>query len=662
MALSGLPAPRNPAQHHLGRVDVQWRPAPTTRTALLTGAAAPTVAGLLSLWRGDLPPAALPTAVVALALGGGFAAAGAATLRRARMSGSLFLLAGVLLSAAPPVRAIGLPALADVASVAAGMLAVPLGLLRIVPRRRGVVVLRAVDATVATAGLGGTAATAAGAFAPTVAAGIVVATAALLGGWVQFEFTAGDDRRAVLWLVLGVTASTLAALLVVFTNETVALGPVALAVVVSVPALVLPLTAAVAVLAPRAADVRAVIGDASVAGVMSALVLAEFGGAQSLIALATGQPPGKAVQGLLAAAVAAGFHPTMVRVRAVMDEVLFGGRPDPVDTLARLGAELAAGSGPREWLDALRSALGVPWLALREDGRVVAESRTHDGAGSSDGDTGSDGGRRTETVALRTGRALVGDLVVALPADQLRLPAATASVLALVAAPLAQAVHAVRLGEQLRASRREVVVALEEERRRTRRDLHDGLGPTLTGIAYSADAAANLVRTDPGQAADLLRGLRADAGEAIAEIRRIVHGLRPRALDELGLAGAVRQQCTRLRAADGRPLRVGVDAPDELGELPAALEVVAYRVAVEAVTNVARHAGVAEADVAFAPAPGHALTVTVRDSGSSDGPWTPGVGLWSMRERVEQIGGTLTVDTGPGGTTVTAVLPLRTPP
>lgn len=113
----------------------------------------------------------------------------------------------------------------------------------------------------------------------------------------------------------------------------------------------------------------------------------------------------------------------------------------------------------------------------------------------------------------------------------------------------------------------------------------------------------------------------------------------------------------RLHAADGRPLRVTVTAPDALGELPAALEVVAYRVAVEAVTNVARHAGVASAEVALDAQPG-TLAVVVRDPGRSPAPWTPGMGLRSMRERVEQIGGTLEVCASPDGATVTAVLPV----
>lgn len=627
--------------------------APSARTALLAGAALAVVAGLLSLWRGDLPPAAAPVVLVQLALGGGFGAAGAAVLARARVPGVLFLLAGALLSVAPPLRAAGLPTAADTVAVAAGMLAIPLGLLRVVPRGRGTAALRAVDVTVAVSGLAGTVAIAAGALAPTVAAGVVAATAVLVGGWVQFELTTGDERRALLWPILGGSLSTMLALLLLFASETAQVGPVALAVGVALAALVLPLTAAVAVVAPRVVDVRAVISTVSVHAVTSALVLATYGGAGAVVEVATGAPPGRTLQGMLVVAIAAGFPPTLVRVRRVMDELLFGGRADPVDTLTRLGGELTAGSGPHEWLDTLRGALGVPWLALREDGRVLAEA----GTPASDTAPAPDGPVRTASVPLRTGTAQLGELVVALPADQIRLSPATASVLALVAAPLTQAVHAVRLGEQLRDSRRAAVVALEEERRRLRRDLHDGLGPTLTGIAYSADAAANLARTNPDRAVDLLRDLRADAGEAIAEIRRLVDGLRPRALDELGLVAAIRQQVARLHAADGRPLRVDVTAAADLGELPAALEVVAYRVAVEAVTNVARHAGVGSADVALARRPG-SLTVVVRDPGCSPRPWTPGVGLRSMRERVEQIGGTLTVDAGRDGAEVSAILPL----
>jgi signal transduction histidine kinase len=170
------------------------------------------------------------------------------------------------------------------------------------------------------------------------------------------------------------------------------------------------------------------------------------------------------------------------------------------------------------------------------------------------------------------------------------------------------------------------------------------------------------VPANPGEALELLEGLRGDAREAIAEIRRIVYGLRPRALDELGLVGAVRQQVARLRTPDGRFLVVAFDAAPDLSKLPAAVEVAAYRMAVEALTNVARHAGVSQASASFTLAGGPVLRVTVRDRGRSDRAWTPGVGIASMRERVEQVGGTLAIQAGPDGATVTADLPILTRP
>ena len=161
----------------------------------------------------------------------------------------------------------------------------------------------------------------------------------------------------------------------------------------------------------------------------------------------------------------------------------------------------------------------------------------------------------------------------------------------------------------------------------------------------------------PGQGHEGAAEAGAAAGAAIAEVRRIVYGLRPRALDELGLVGAVRQRVERLRAADGSPLWVVVHAP-ELPELPAAVEVAAYRVAVEAVTNVARHAGADRARVEFRlPGPDE-LEVTVTDPGISAAPWTPGVGLSSMRERVELVGGRFDAAGGPEGGRVSARLPL----
>jgi two-component system NarL family sensor kinase len=230
-------------------------------------------------------------------------------------------------------------------------------------------------------------------------------------------------------------------------------------------------------------------------------------------------------------------------------------------------------------------------------------------------------------------------------------------VLALVAVPLAVAVHATRLSTELQSSREKLVSAREEERRRIRRDLHDGLGPTLTGVAFAADAAANLIDVEPVRARELLAGLRADTRTAIGDVRRLVDDLRPPALDELGLVGALRQRADQLSfRADGASIQVEVSA-DGLPALPAALEVAAYRIATEALTNVVRHSRATSAVLALRC--GTDLEIEVNDDGPPNGAWRPGVGLQAMRERAAELGGKFEAGPTARGGLVRARFPLE---
>jgi signal transduction histidine kinase len=646
-------AAAQPRRHALRRVG-KLLGGPAGPVADGVAATALLAAGVVSLWVARPERNGAWLLLWALVVGGGFAAAGCAVVSRHRDSvpGRLFLAIALLLLAAPPVAAAATLRVAEVLMVVATAVVLPVAVLRVVPHGQAARPVRGMTAVAVLAGL--VSATATVADAPVVgwSAGLVCGVVAFCAGWVLFERSTGDERRQVLWVVLGCVVSVPIASMFLVAADPIPLGAAGIVLVVAVISLILPLSLAVALLAPRALDVRVVIRETAVVGVMTTLVVAAWGGVEAFLEV-LGEPAVPGYRGLLALVIAAGFHPVLVRARALMDELLFGGRADPVDTLTRLGSELTAGSSPHDWLETLRTALGVPGIELRSGGDVVASSGTL----GSDGTAAADGGR-LEVTPLVTGAEQVGDLVVALPPDQLRPTPTTSAVLRLVAPPLAQALHAARLGEELRDSRRRVVSALEEERRRVRRDLHDGLGPTLTGIAYSADAATNLVTTDTEEAVRVLRSLRADAREAIAEVRRIVYGLRPKALDELGLVGAVRQRTQDLHSTGGRVLAVEVTAPGELPELSAAVEVAAYRVAVEAVTNVARHAAVDRATVTFSLVGDTHLRVRVADAGVSERPWRHGVGLSAMRDRVEGVGGVLAVGSGPDGAVVTADLPL----
>jgi signal transduction histidine kinase len=195
--------------------------------------------------------------------------------------------------------------------------------------------------------------------------------------------------------------------------------------------------------------------------------------------------------------------------------------------------------------------------------------------------------------------------------------------------------------------------ARDEERRRLCRDLHDGLGPVLTGVAFSADAARNLLRTDPDRADILLADLRARTTEAIEDIRRLVYALRPPSLDELGLIGTLRRQA-ELLSTDR--VTVAVLAPTDSPALPATVEIAAFRIAVEALTNAARHSRASRIELHVAIDDDLELTVT--DNGSTTQPWQPGIGLTSMRERAAELGGTLDAGSSTAGGRVHAKLPL----
>ena len=203
-----------------------------------------------------------------------------------------------------------------------------------------------------------------------------------------------------------------------------------------------------------------------------------------------------------------------------------------------------------------------------------------------------------------------------------------------VAPHIAMAADACRADIELQQARTRLVQAREEERRRLRHDLHDGLGPILTGVAFSADAAANLVATNPREASELIAASRRNVTLALDEIRRIVEDLRPPALDELGLSGAIRQHAQRLPQLE---VVVSSTLPDRL---PAAAEVAAYRIATEALTNVARHAHASRAEVDVTL--NGRLAVTVTDNGRGSDPWRPGVGLTSMTSRARSWAATCT--------------------
>ncbi|GLW65565.1 hypothetical protein Arub01_38090 [Actinomadura rubrobrunea] len=236
------------------------------------------------------------------------------------------------------------------------------------------------------------------------------------------------------------------------------------------------------------------------------------------------------------------------------------------------------------------------------------------------------------------------------------------------AAHLASIPRLHRLTHDLQRSRQRILAAREEERRRLRHDLHDGLGPTLASLAVSLDAARLTLNGEPERVAPLLSELRDRLATTVAQIRELAHGLRPPALDDLGLAGAVEALaagcCERV---DVRVEGLGKDAE----VLPAAVEVAAYRIAREALANVRAHAR-ADAVLVLLNRDA-ALHLMIADSGvglpdqaardaSDDHRPRRRGGLAAMREWAAEVGGTCLITSRPGaGTIVSARLPLAVP-
>jgi signal transduction histidine kinase len=227
----------------------------------------------------------------------------------------------------------------------------------------------------------------------------------------------------------------------------------------------------------------------------------------------------------------------------------------------------------------------------------------------------------------------------------------------------AAAARASELSAGLQAIREKLVTAREEERRRLRRDLHDSLGPSLGAVTLRIETARNLAARNPAEADRLLELATTDVAAILADVRRLVHDLRPPALDELGLVRAIDQQARRLESP-GLSITLrdkGVDG----SALPAAVEVAAFRITSEALTNVVRHSGARHCDISLAVAAdagdGYGLVVEVSDDGHGiPDEVVAGVGMLSLRERAAELGGRASVECPPGGgTVVRAVLPFN---
>ena len=348
----------------------------------------------------------------------------------------------------------------------------------------------------------------------------------------------------------------------------------------------------------------------------------------------------------LAAALAAlALIPLRESLQRAVNRVVYGRWHEPYEVLAGLGERLEAAADVDRLMDAvvteLTTGLDLTDVSVRGlDGATVA---------------GAPGGTAT-VIPLQAYGETVGYLAYRVPGRQ--LSAAEQRLLRDLARQLGGALHARLLREDLQRARERLVLAREEERRRLRRDLHDGIGPALAGLTLKTETARALLPPGTDDASRQLHDLSEEIRRTVVDVRRLVEGLRPPALDELGLAGACAQAVERLTA--GGDVSASVRASGDLPALPAAVEVAAYRIVVEAVTNTVRHARARHCQVSVDHS-GAALAIVVTDDGV--GLLTSashGHGLAIMRERAEELGGTVTIRDASPGVEVAARLPAAT--
>ncbi len=451
-------------------------------------------------------------------------------------------------------------------------------------------------------------------------------------------------RQQLLFLALAAVPPVMLFLVVLVTNG----APGWLFGVVLLP---LPAAIAVATLAHGLYDLRRAAQRTLLWLVMSGVVVGIY--AVLVIAAAVLVPGHHAwwLSGLAAALAALALIPLREKLQRGVTRVVYGRWHEPYEVLAGLGERLEAAAD----IDRLLTAV-LTELTTGLDLRDVSVSGPGDdmvaGAAPAADPVPVDPAA-IASIPLQAYGVTVGRLSYRTPGRP--LSTSEQRLVRDLARQLGGALHARLLREDLQRARERLVLAREEERRRLRRDLHDGIGPALAGLTLKAETARALLPPGADGASRQLHDLGEEIRRTVVDVRRLVEGLRPPALDELGLAGACQQAVERLTAQAG--LAVDVHVPGDLPVLPAAVEVAAYRIVVEAVTNAIRHAGARHCDVSLACTPA-GLAVTVSDDGSGLRPaGHHGHGLAIMRERAEELGGTVTVTGTAPGVTVQAQLP-----
>ncbi|HEY6406447.1 MAG TPA: GAF domain-containing sensor histidine kinase [Ktedonobacteraceae bacterium] len=433
--------------------------------------------------------------------------------------------------------------------------------------------------------------------------------------------------------------------------------------------LLIPVSLTIAILRYRLWDIDLIINRTLIYGILTASVIGIYILVVGLLGTFL-QVQGNIVISLLATGVVAVlFQPLRNALQRGINRLMFGERDDPYRVVSHLGQRLEATLAPEEVLpvmvETVARSLKLPYVAIRlkqdDDFKIVAcygLPREH-----------------LVRLPLIYQAETLGELVLAPRTARESFTSSERQLLNELARQAGIAVHAVLLTADLERSRQHIVAAREEARRRLGNDLHDGLGHTLAGVLRKVETASHLLERDPAAVKPLLSEIKQHTKSAIDDTRRLAHSLHPPELELLGLLQALRERVQQYHQPSAGGLHIHLESPPTLPPLPIAVEAATYYIALEALSNVVRHAkaqhchlrlDLLAVDDTSKLLPGVWNAAVLELEICDDGRGLPqeiqekgmGLGFTSMRERATELGGTCLIEqVATGGTRVHVRLP-----
>jgi signal transduction histidine kinase len=493
----------------------------------------------------------------------------------------------------------------------------------------------------------------------TGAAGVIVAVLCVVAMVIRLRRSHGEERQQVRWLAYVGLADVVLFVGLIFSGIFAAnslANNILFAVLFISIFLGIPAASAIAILKYRLYDLEIVVKKTVVFGALVVFFTLVYAAVVVGIGAAIGKRSNSVLTFAAAAIVAVAFQPVRTRARRFADRMVYGKRASPYevlsdfadrvsnvystdDVLPRMAQIVAAGTGATRAEVWLRVG---PEIRLSAEWPADGEPRDHRLA-LTDGDLPQVPGS-TRTFPVRHQGELLGAISVDVPASDPLTPSQEKLVQDL-ASQAGLVLRNVRLIEELKASRQRLVAAQDQERRRIERNIHDGAQQQLVALAVKLNLAGALIGRDEVKQREMIDQLKSETQDALENLRDLARGIYPPLLSDKGLTAALDAQARK------SPIPVEVEA-DGIARYPAEVESALYFCVLEALQNVAKYARATKAHVRLVASNGE-VGFEVSDDGVGFDPATtpPGSGLQNMADRLAALGGSIQIDSHPGGGT-----------